>query len=148
MDIIKNWKLLEVVDRIEIIHVNSIQFRDFILRQQNIPIQENVSGLNREETTINWHEVKCHHKFFFDNPMDEDFIRTRLSNSELRNYKFVTIIYGYGEPAVKVLVVDFIDDWEGFVRSTQWETIIFTDDFKLIMEISRDYFMHSNFKIA
>jgi len=41
----------------------------------------------------------------------------------------------------------FIEKWEDFLIAIGWEPIIFSEDFKLIIELSRDLCIHSNFFI-
>lgn len=145
---IKNWKLKELDGKFEIVHDQSKDYKYSLLDKMDFPLSKNLTGLDRKETIIDWKKVANYHSFFFDGENDEDFIRRSLRASDLNEYNHLIIPYRPKEPVVKVKVEDFLKDWEGFVRSTLWETIIHTEDLNLIIEISRDYFMHSNFKIV
>jgi len=143
----KNWKLKEVAEQIEIVADDSIERINELLDELNLPQSSSLKGLNRAETYIDWSKMSVYHKFFFDKEGFEDRVKEWFNKSELANTKNLIIAYGWKEPMVKVPTKLFIEDWEGFIRSTFWETIIFSEDYKLIMEVSRDYNLHSNFKI-
>ena len=142
----KNWKLKQVKDVVEIIADDSIVYRDFILRELNLPVS-NSESIDRSETSINWNLVPNYYKFYFDNENSEKQVENYLRNSELSESENIIILYGWNEPVIKIPTQIFLSDWEGFIRSTLWETIIFSEKFDLIVEVSRDYFMHSNFII-
>lgn len=145
---IKNWKLTEIIDEIEIVAKDSIEEREILIDKLGLPRPIESIGLYRSETNINWNVMPNYHKFFFDREGYEKTIEKWLRNSELSQSKSLIITYGWKEPMIKVSTELFFEDWEGFIRSTLWETIIFSDDYKLIMEVSRDYYIHSNFQIA
>jgi|GEM_PF-1779894 len=144
----KNWKLKELEDRLEIVSDDSIEYETRVLKKMGIPLADDTASTIGDYTIIDWDQMTEHYHFYFDRIKDEDFIRRSMSNSKLGKYKHLIITYGYNEPAVKVRLSDFLDDWEGFVRSTLWESTMFTDDYKLIMEVSKKYYLHSNFKIV
>src|SRR5690606_36888789 len=142
----KNWKLKQVKDVVEIIADDSIVYRDFILRELNLPVS-NSESVDRSETSINWNLVPNYYKFYFDNENSEKQVENYLRNAELSESEYIIILYGWNEPVIKIPTKIFLSDCEGFIRSTFWETIIFSEKFDLIVEVSRDYFMHSNFII-
>ena len=144
---LKNWKLKEVAEQVEIIATDSIVRRNELLIELNLPRSNDLTGMNRAETSIDWLKMPEYHKFFFDKDEWEERIKEWLKESKLGSTQKLIITYGWKEPMVKVPTKLFIEDWEGFFRSTLWETIIFSEDYKLIMEVSRDYYLHSNFKI-
>lgn len=144
---IKNWKLREVIDDIVIISPDSIKKRNELLDELKLPQSEDLTGMNRAETNIDWFRMPQYYKFFFDKEDWEDTIQEWLKASKLSEVEKILITYGWEEPMIKVPTKLFFEDWEGFFRSTLWETIIFSEDYNLIMEVSRDYYLHSNFEI-
>lgn len=147
MENIRNWKLKQILDKIEVIHPHSIEFRNELVKEKKIPRNDNVSGLHRQETYLDWSKFNDYHSFCFDNESEEDIIRTNLVNSKLGEQMNIIMLYGWGEPVVKIPIALFIEDWEGFIRSALWETLIFSEDLELLMEVTRDYHIHSNFLI-
>ncbi|TCI85060.1 hypothetical protein [Tenacibaculum sp. M341] len=143
---INNWKLLEVIDEILIVDEKSQNYIKDVFDEINIPKTSFEDG-NRVKTQINWVKIPTYNKFFFDNEGDEKENEIALRNSKLSNKENLIITYGWNEPAIKISTQKFIDEWEDFIASTHWETIIFSEDLELIIEVSRDYFMHSNFLI-
>lgn len=143
---IKNWKLTEVIDDIELINETSQDYLERILRDLKIPTTNHTST-NREFTEIDWQKMDSYFRFFFEKEGEEKINEEAFKNSALSKKENVIITYGWNEPPVKISTKNFIEDWEGFIRSTIWETIIFSEDLELVMEVSRDYHLHSNFKI-
>ena len=143
---INNWKLKEVINEIEIVHENSSDYIDYILKKLNLPIAD-YKSIDRRQTHIDWNKIDNYYKFFFDGEGQEKENELALKTSELSKKDKLIITYGFNEPAIIINTSKFIREWEDFIASTQWETIIFSEDFKLIMEVSRDYYLHSNFKI-
>jgi hypothetical protein len=142
----KNWKLKEALGSFEIINNDSIEYRNIILEELKLPVNNCITGLNRSETLLNWGKIDSYCKFNFDF-VDEEIVKDALQCSSLSKYKSIIMLYGFDEPVVKISTGRFVDEWEEFVRSTKFETIIFSEDFKLIIEITRSYHMHSNFFI-
>lgn len=143
---IKNWKLEEVINDIVIIDDVSQDYVKRILDKLKIPTTNHTST-NREFTEIDWKKISSYYKFFFDNEKEEELNKEAFRNSALSKKENLIITYGWNEPPIKISTQKFIKDWEDFIASTQWETIIFSEDLELIMEVSRDYNLHSNFKI-
>jgi hypothetical protein len=143
---IKNWKIVERIEDIEIVDSNSNNYFKNLVKKLNLPLT-NFKNINRENTNIDWQKMSNHFKFFFDNEGEEKENKIALKKSDLSKKKEVIILYGEKEPAITIPMDIFINEWEDFVASTQWEALIFSDDYELIIEVSRDYFMHSNFKI-
>lgn len=143
---IKNWKLKEVQDNLELVASDSITYLEDKLKKLGIKQQDN-KHFHRRETYIDWDEMPNYYKFFFDNEGWEEKVKQLLLASQISSTKRLIITYGKNEPVVKIPVKVFLEDWEGFFASTQWQTLIFSEDFKLIMEVSRDYYLHSNFSI-
>ena len=143
---IKNWKLTEVIDEIIIINEASQDYVKRILAEFKIPTTNHTST-NREFTEIDWNKMNEYYKFFFDNENEEKLIEEAFRKSALSKKKNLIITYGWNEPPIIISTQKFIDDWEDFIASTIWETIIFSEDLELIIEISRDYNLHSNFRI-
>lgn len=145
---IKNWKLKKIIDEIVIISNDSLGFKTRALEELAIPITDNLTGLDRNETIIDWHKISAYYSFFFDTTSMEKKLRDYFINSQLFNTKNVIITYHINEPVIKIPTKLFIEDWEDFFQSTKYETLIFSEDYSLIIEISRDYFLHSNFEIV
>lgn len=143
---IKNWKLKEIIDQVEIFHPDSDTFWKEILNRLRIPIAINES-INRSNTMIDWKIFQPHYSFFFDSEGKEESIKEKLLQSYLSKYDKVIIVYPMSEPVVTVEMNVFINDWEDIFASTRWEALLFSPDFKLVMEISHDYYLHSNFEI-
>jgi len=143
---IKNWKLVEVISNIEIIADDSTAYLENLVEKLDIPLTNHIQT-NRENTQIDWSKSTEYHRFFLDGEGEEEKNTVAFRNSKLSQKKNLIFIYGYKEPAVLIPTSIFIEDWEDFIASTQWETIIFSEDLELIMEVSRDYNLHSNFKI-
>ncbi len=142
---ITNWKLLEVLENIKIINNDSGKYFNLIAKKFDIPLT-NFSGVDREKTHIDWSKMANYNKFFSGGEDELENI-IAFKNSRLAKKENLVMLYGYDEPTVLIPADLFISDWEDFMASTQWETIIFSEDFELIMEVSRDYNLHSNFKI-
>ena len=143
-----NWKIKEINGFYDVISIDSLEFIDKILKQLKLPLNNGNSGLYKQDTAINWSKMPQYYKLFFDEPGWEKRITNFFIESELKNTSHLIITYGKNEPVIKIPTKLFIDDWEGFIRSTLWESFIFSEDYKLIMEISRDYCLHSNFRIV
>lgn len=141
-----NWKLKKIENQIEIVAEDSAEYLNEILTSLELPQPDTLTGMNRAETCIDWKEMPEYHKFFFDLEGWEPRIQQYFKKSLAQINKLI-IIYGWKEPTIKVSTDLFIEDWEGFFQSTKYETIIFSEDFKFIMEVSRDYYLHSNFII-
>jgi hypothetical protein len=144
---LRNWKLKEVAKHIEIVASDSIERRNELLDELNLPRPDNITGMNRVETNIDWPKMPEYHKFFFDKEGWEEPIKLWFEKSSLISTSNLVITYGWKEPMIKIPTKIFIKDWEDFFQSTKYETIIFSEDYKLIMEVSRDYYLHSNFPI-
>lgn len=147
MAILNNWKLKELNGKYEIVSLDSIVYERFVFKKNGIPLKENKPDIIGNSTIIDWNKMQYHYCFYFDGLDDNELIRQSLINSRLSEYKHLIIIYGHNQPAVKIHLTDFINDWEGFVRSTLWESTMFTEDYKLYIEVTKNYNLHSNFKI-
>lgn len=145
---IKNWKLKELKDYIEIIAIDSVNERDSILERLKLPLSEYLTGMNRSETLIDWRKMNDSHRFYFDYENSEKEIIKWLNKSKISKSKKVIITYGWNEPMIKISTKLFIQEWEDLFQSVKYETIIFSEDYNQIIEVSRDYYLHSNFKIC
>ncbi len=143
---INNWKLVEVIDEIAVVNKNSQDYLSEIFEKENI-IESAFKGISRSNTRIDWNKMPVYHKFFFDHEGEEMNNQLAFKNSKLSEKENLIITYGWKEPTIKIATQKFINEWEDFIASTHWETIIFSEDLELIIEVSRDYFMHSNFLI-
>lgn len=143
---IKNWKLVQAKEHIKIIHEDSIEFIDKILSENSLPIKFN-QHLNRSESFIDWDMMKLHFLLFFDYEGSEEEVKVRLQKSNISKTDFLILTYGRGEPAIKVPTQIFINEWEDYVASALYQTLIMDEEKSLIIEVTRDYYMHSNFSI-
>jgi hypothetical protein len=144
---ITNWKLREVIQDVEIVDNDSLEYEQSLLEKLLLPKSIDYTGIIRSETIINWTKMSKHYSFFFDLEGWENLIQKAFMTSNLNKVNRLIINYGWEEPAVKIPTELFFEDWEGFIRSMHYEGLMFSDDFNLIMEISKDYYLHSNFFI-
>jgi hypothetical protein len=144
---IKNWKLKEVYHDFELIHLNATQFIEEKISEHNFPKKNNVI-MNRSETFIDWEKMFNHHEVFFDFVGMEYSLKENIEKSKLAKSKFIILTYLQENIVIKLPFSIFLEDWEGFFSSMLYNGILFSDDYKLIMEVSRDYFLHSNFEIV
>lgn len=146
--IVNNWKVEELLRdySIEIISEPSQEFEDKVINDRKLPtiISHNISN---NQTSIDWEKMDIHHSFSTDD-FSEDFIIQSFQNSELAKYNYIIMPFGWNESVAKIPNKLFIQDPLEFFFSKRWEGFIYSDDFKLIMEISHDYYVHSNFKIV
>jgi hypothetical protein len=143
---INNWKLKEILESIKIINKDSMEFIDETLFNLNLPVKHN-EHMNTGETFINWNLMNKHHSFFFDYIGNEDEVKERIANSLLKEYNSIIVTYGHSEPTVEIDMRAFLNEWEEIFSSTLYNSLMFSPDYKLIMEITRDYHLHSNFLI-
>lgn len=143
---IKNWKLREAIEYIYIVGCTASSFIKSKFQELNIPEKYN-EHFHRGETFIDWEKMPRYYKFFFDVEDGEEIIKEYLKQSNITLSKTLYITYLQEEVVVNIPVPVFFSDWEGFIRSTLYNAIIFSEDYSLIMEISRDYYLHSNFEI-
>lgn len=142
---IDNWKLMEVIDDISIVNDDSFKYVNKLFDELDLP-KNSFEGINRKETLIQWSKLPNHYTFHLDN-YDEKFVEMSFGRSKLSEKEKMIITYDWGDPAIIIPTDIFIKDWEGFIASTVWETIMVSEDLELIMEVSRDYLLHSNFPI-
>ena len=91
-DEIKNWKLNEVIDHIEILSKKIIDLTSF-LHSHNVPQSEVLTGINRSETIIDWLKMNNYYQIFFDFENSENVIKGYFKNSEIFKYLNVIILY-------------------------------------------------------
>lgn len=144
---ITNWKLREIIDYVKIVDNDSTDFKQSIIEKFHFPISSELTISTISQSDLNWAKMNDHFNFFFDREGWEDKIKKAFESSQLRNYKRLIITYGWKEPTVSIPMEIFFENWEDFIASTQYETLMFSEDYKLVMEVSRDYHLHSNFFI-
>lgn len=144
---IKNWKLIEVIDLIEVVGNDSPKYIEEFLEKNNLPAYPESGHFSRNETYIDWNLMPVYFSFFFDFEGWDNKVMQYLLSSELSKSSNVVITYGWEEPVVKLPVGLFIREWEEFIRSAKYQTLIVSEENDLIIEVSRDYYMHSNFRI-
>lgn len=143
---IKNWKLLEVKEDVQIINEDSMAFIDEELVNWKLPVKYN-ERMHRSESFIDWSLMPQHFYIFTDYEDEVEKIKSRLAKSALGEIDDVIITYGKDEPVVKLPTKIFINNWEDFLISTLYQTLIFGVESPLVIEVTRDYYMHSNFYI-
>ncbi len=146
-DALQNWKLKEVWEHVEIVADDGTQYRNDLLEKLELPLKM-LCGLDRAETTIDWKRMPVYHKFYMDWMGTEEKIKEAFTQSELGKVDKFIMAFNSPMPAVKVPVALFLDDWEGFWSAACWEGFMFSEDFQLIIEATRDYHLHSNFYIC
>lgn len=143
---ITNWRFKEFLDELEIIgnNVNN-KFEINKITELKLPLKIN-DIYSHDRTTIEWMKMTRCYRFHLDE-YDEDIIKNALIDSELGIYDNIIVVYGW-DPVVRVPVKYFLEDWESFVRSMDWSGLIFSEDYKLIIEFSQNnYYLNSNFEI-
>lgn len=143
---IRNWKLKEILNDFELVQMKASEFIESKLNELKFPIKYN-EVMNRSETFVDWDRFSNHFTFFFDFENMESDVKKKLESSSLKTYKNVILTYLQEDVVVKVPFSIFLDDWDGFFSSMFHNGMIFSEDYKLVMEVSRDYYLHSNFKI-
>lgn len=145
--IVNNWKIEELLGNypIEIINEPSQEFDDKILANKKLPTMTH-HNISNSHTSIDWGKVDNYHKFFTDN-FDEEYIIQKIKSSELVKYQYIIMSFGWNESIAKIPSVLFFQDPLEFFFSKRWEGFIYSEDFNLIIELSHDYYVHSNFKI-
>ncbi|MGQ2985566.1 hypothetical protein [Flavobacterium sp.] len=143
---ITNWKLLELEGLFEIISEDSVSYIENFLENNNIPLYNGIGG-TRSESRIGWDLMSPKYEFCFDYDNIESKVTNKLKMSQLTQHEFVIVTYGWKEPIIKLKTDIFIENWSDIFSSTKYESIITSFDCKLIMEVTRDYILHSNFKI-
>lgn len=143
---ITNWKFKEIIDKIEIIGDN---YKNKFEREKRteLGLPEKINDIySYDRTTIEWMKMPVCYRFFLDG-YDEEYIKQAFMNSELSKYNKIIVVYGW-DPVVKIPTSAFIEDWENFVISMRWSGVIYSEDYKLIMEFSQNnYYLNSNFEI-
>jgi hypothetical protein len=143
---IKNWRLREIIQYVSIVSEDSTEYKYSIIDKLHLPLstKEEYSSLH---TDIGWNHLPKHFQFNTDIIGIEEDIREALMYSRLGEMRSVIVTCGWKEPAVMIPVDLFAEDWEGLFCSIGWASVMFSDDFSLIMEISNKYCLHSNFFI-
>lgn len=138
---------MEVINFVEIVANDSVDYINIFLHKNGLPTYSNKVKFNRAETYIDWNTMPIKFSFFFDVEGWDEKVRGCLYKSKLRESERLDITYGWKEPVVSIPTKLFIKDWEEFVRSAKYQTLIIDNQHNLIIEVSRDYYMHSNFRI-
>jgi hypothetical protein len=141
-----NWKLKEAKNHISLFNEDAICFIDKKFEELNIKTTEH-NHFFRGETIIDWKCISGYYKLFFDLEGEEEKIMNLLKKSKIGRSKNIYIAYLQDNIVVRTPFNVFVKDWEGFVRSTLYNGIIFSENFEFIIEITRDYYFHSNFGI-
>ncbi|MBK7341195.1 MAG: hypothetical protein IPQ10_09835 [Saprospiraceae bacterium] len=143
----KNWKLLEIQDNIIHIEYDAYQFKKALFKKLNILENNQFNYLDRRETEISWRSMDQYFNFNFDNSILDDKLELMFKKSELKTTNEVLVFYNHENIAIEINTNLLISEWEDFFQSTKFNTIIINRKHHLIMEVSRDYILHSNFKI-
>ena len=85
--------------------------------------------------------------FNFDNSILDYKLELMFKKSELKTTNEFLVFYNHENIAIEINTNLLISEWEDFFQSTKFNTIIINRKHHLIMEVSRDYILHSNFKI-
>lgn len=141
----KNWKLEEIEGSYKVINDNAMDFISNTLLKINYPIKIN-PHISRSESFVDWGKISLHNNFFFDYVGNED-VKDFLKKSYLGSYNEIIITYCQENIVVSIKSDVFFEEWEEIFASTFYNALFFSPDYRLIMEITRDYYLHSNFKI-
>jgi hypothetical protein len=143
---IKNWKLKQVEKQIKIVADDSSRFIQKKLHELNLPVSDG-SKFGRDETQIDW-DYLPHYTLFFDYNDNKQELINAFKSSRLNDTEKLIMTFGWQEPAIEIDTSLFINDWDDFFQSAKYQSCIFSEDYTLVMEVSRDYYLHSNFNIA
>lgn len=145
--ICNNWKIEQLLHfhPIEIIPIASQDFDTKKIKSLNLPIRKN-NLLSIHGTLVEWNKVKNYYNFFLDDFSDELIIEN-FKKSCLADYNNLIISFGWNETVAKIPSELFLDDPLEYFATQFHCGFIYSSDFKLIIEISEDYYVHSNFEI-
>ncbi|MDR0940122.1 MAG: hypothetical protein LBN29_12405 [Mediterranea sp.] len=143
---IKNWRIREIIQHVSIVSEDSTDYKYDMIEQLHLPLSTKEEYENMR-TDIGWDRMPQHFIFDTDIAGKENEISKAFMASALGHIEAVIVPCGWKKPAVKIPTKLFIEDWEGLFSSIGWESVMFSDDFTLIMEISNKYYLHSNFFI-
>ena len=144
---INNWKLKESIQKIEIVSYEGLQKLQMLLSDRNIQLSNDFNPIIRGSTLLDWSKIEDYHYFSFDDTSIEETLKKMFSESKLQIAEYLILIYYHDKLAVKIYTDDFINEWVDFLRSVYYETVIFLDKIDYFMEVTRDYKIHSNFRI-
>jgi hypothetical protein len=123
-------------------NINSM-LTDFDIKLCNTRIE-----LGKKPSWIEWNAYPNHYSFFYDFDDNEEVIRSDFRNSELLNYEYVIMDFGYQHPLSKIPIDILVNYWYELVVITGYESVVLTEDGKLFMEFVRlGYYLKSNFSI-
>lgn len=143
---ITNWKLVELNGSFEVVSEDSVLYIEEFLANNKLPAYKGIGGI-RSESRIEWELMEPKYAVSFDYENIELEMAGKLRQSLLTQCEFVIITYGWEEPVIKLKTDIFIKNWDEIFSSTKYESIITSVDYRLIMEVTRDFILHSNFKI-
>ncbi|RZK18164.1 MAG: hypothetical protein EOO43_12780 [Flavobacterium sp.] len=132
--VITNWKLLEIIESVEVIHPKSQLYLNEALKKY--PKKKN-DILSSHRTFLEWNSIVGYHRFFLDDK-DESSVEKCFRHSTLKNFESLILTYGFDEPVVKIPAELFFTEWEEFLSSQKWSGFIFSCDSKIVAECSQD----------
>jgi len=145
--ITNNWKIDELIKEysIEIIPIASQEFDQNKIISLGFPIKKN-DLLSIHKTLIEWNVTNNYHCFFLDDYTEEELI-VFFKKSILAEYTKLVISFGWNESVAIIPAYLFLNDPLEFFATQFYSGFIYSYDYKLIIEISEDYYIYSNFKI-
>jgi hypothetical protein len=143
---IKNWKLVELSDKILSVNDYSHDKLLEISQKQGVPLETHYPFMSRAETEFEWWPGK---NFVFNINSYEAKELTDLINSALTGIEeFVYVIFVHDGIIVELEFLVFSEHVDDLIYSTLFHTIVFGKNHKYLIEVSRDYNLHSNIQIA
>lgn len=145
--ITNNWKIQELLQSypIEIIPVASQEFDIDTIKSLNLP-QKRDHLLSLDRTLVEWNKVQDYYRFLPDK-FSEDLVIEQFRKSSLANYDNVIMSFAWDESVAKIPSHLFLEDPLEFFMIQLYCGFIYSDDFKFLVEVSEDYYIHSNFEI-
>lgn len=144
---INNWKLKESIQKVEIVSYEGLKKLQMLLSDRNIQLSNDFNPIIRGSTLLDWSKIEDYQYFSFDDTSIEETLKKMFSVSKLQIAEYLILIYYHDKLAVKIYTDDFVNEWEDFLQSVLYETVIFLDKSDYFMEVTRDYKIHSNFRI-
>lgn len=141
------WLLKKHKGNFEITNFDYKQFRAKVFAESIFMESEENSEL---ESVFNWDVIRPSYNLKFDFIGNEEYIKSKLVNSELLNHPYVFVETLACIPILRVSTKYFIQNWFDFISANQgMGSIVITDDLKFILEFTNDasYVLYTNFRV-
>lgn len=143
----KNWKLVELRPKIINIYSDELNFKENLFCEMSISQRKIFEDFDRGETEINWNNFSNYYCFSFDNVVIAERLEMLFKKSDIGLTRTLLIFYNQEKIAIELESKIFFKEWEDIFQSTKYNTIIINKNLNLVIEVTRDYMLHSNFGI-